>query len=165
MVSVFRVCVFAVLLVCVTRGAEYPALGLDVYDPHANGMQAVDAAIARASVEHKRVMLMFGANWCPWCHRLNDAFQSDPALMEYFDRDYVLVKIDVNAKGGTQRNRDVVVRFDKATRHGLPTIVVLDETGRMLVTQGAGAWEMKEKKAYRRAAILEFFRRWAPPRA
>ena len=163
--SLRRAIVFAVLLVSAARGAEYPALGMDVYDPKANGMQAVDAAIARAQIEHKRVMVVFGANWCPWCHRLNQAFQSDPALLQYLDRDYILVKIDVNAKSGTQRNRDVVLRFDTATRAGLPAIVVLDETGRRLVTQGTGAWEMKEKKAYRRAAILEFFRTWAPPRA
>lgn len=147
------------------RRAEYPKLGLDVFDPTANGMAEVDAALVRARVEGKQVMVMFGANWCPWCHRLDAAFGSDPALGEFFRRDFLLVKVDVNAKTGTQRNRDVVERFGKPTKLGLPTIVVLAADGTVRAVKKTAEWEMPEGKAYRRTAILASFQEWAAAKA
>lgn len=139
---------------------EYPARGLDVFDPQANGMEQVNAGLARAKAERKSVVVMFGANWCGWCHRLNDAFESDPVLVGHFRDDFVLVKVDVNAKTGTQRNRDVVERFGKPTKLGLPALLLLAPDGTVLAAQKTGEWEMPDGKAYRRSAILATLAEW-----
>jgi len=160
--TLLRRLVFLAAIGAAAQAAEYPKFGLDVFDPQADGAALVEAGLARAAAEHKRVVLMFGANWCPWCHRLNDLFESDPTLIERFRRDFVLVKIDVNAKTGRQRNRDVVECFDKPTRRGLPAIVVLESDGTRLATQGTGAWEVPKRKRYQPKAVEAFFAQWAP---
>lgn len=140
---------------------EYPAKGLDVFDPQANGMAQVNAGLERAKAERKSVVVMFGANWCGWCHRLNDSFESDPVLIAHFRDDFVLVKVDVNAKTGKQRNRDVVERFGKPTKLGLPTLLLLAPDGTVLATQKTGEWETRDGKAYRRSAIQATLAEWA----
>ncbi len=146
----------------VAETPEYPAKGMNVFDPQANGMADVDAALKQAANDRKRVIVMFGANWCGWCHRLNDAFESDPVLIGHFNRDFVLVKVDVNAKSGQQRNRDVVERFDKPTRVGLPALLVLEPTGAMVALQKASEWKMPDGKAYQRSKVLASFESWVP---
>jgi uncharacterized protein YyaL (SSP411 family) len=33
--------------------------------------------LALAGKDGKRVLLQFGANWCPWCHKLHSLFDTD----------------------------------------------------------------------------------------
>jgi hypothetical protein len=41
---------------------EYPKMGPDIYDIHADGSADIAAALTRAGSDHKRVLLVFGAN-------------------------------------------------------------------------------------------------------
>ena len=45
-----------------------------IYDTQADGRTQIDAALKLAKRDHKRVLVMFGANWCGWCHRLHGVF-------------------------------------------------------------------------------------------
>src|SRR5690349_4477058 len=36
-----------------------------IYDPRANPTAAIDQALKQAKADHKRVLLDFGADWCP----------------------------------------------------------------------------------------------------
>lgn len=40
------------------------------YDETADAEQEIAAAVAAARGDGKRVLLVFGANWCSWCRRL-----------------------------------------------------------------------------------------------
>jgi thiol:disulfide interchange protein len=143
---------------------EYPARGPDIYDPQADGFALINAALRQAKTEDKRVLLDFGANWCPWCHRLHQIFTTDDAVRGKLGTSYVLVMIDVNQRKGTARNATVNDRYDNPIKQGLPVLVVLDGEGRPLVTQETGAFEKGgEVEADDPAKVLAFLEQWAPP--
>jgi len=97
-----------------------------IYDESADGAKQVADALAKAEKDNRHVLLMFGANWCGWCHRLHKLFESDAPIAAKLKQDFVVVLIDVN-KG---HNDDLDRRYGKPTRFGLPALVVLDAAGK-----------------------------------
>lgn len=155
----------ALLAATLLRAApEYPARGPDIYDPQADGFALINAALQQAKTENKRVLLDFGANWCPWCHRLHQIFTTDDAVRGKLGTSYVLVMIDVNKRKGAARNAAVNDKYGNPIREGLPVLVVLDGEGRPLVTQETGAFERGGKvEADDPGKVLAFLEKWAPP--
>ncbi len=51
-----------------------------LYNPYANVVKDVQAAVIKAKKEKKHVMLQIGGNWCVWCYRLNSFIQLDSNL-------------------------------------------------------------------------------------
>jgi thiol:disulfide interchange protein len=143
---------------------EYPTQGPDIYDTKADGFQQIDAALQRAGANHKRVLVMFGANWCVWCHRLHGTFANDQAVAAALRENYELVLVDVNTRHGTKRNAAVNERYGNPVKEGLPVLVVLDASGRPLTTQETGALE-DGKSAHDPQKVLAFLERWKPKRS
>lgn len=109
-------------------------MGPDIFDARVSGEKLVDAAIAKADAEHKRVLLLFGANWCPWCRRLHRTLEL-PAVAQRVEKSFVLVLVDVNTRNDKSRNAGVLERYGNPIQHGLPVFVVLDRTGKQLTTR------------------------------
>lgn len=139
---------------------EYPRMGPDIYDVHADGDALVAAALKRAAAEHKRVIVDMGANWCIWCRRLHATFETDPGVAAALGRDFIVVMVDVNARKGTKRNAELVDRYGKPTSHGIPVLVVLDPDGKQLTIKDTG--ELEEGAGHSPAKILRFLAAWAP---
>ena len=129
-----------------------------IYDESADGGKQVEEGLVRAKKENKRVLLMFGANWCGWCHRLHKLFESDAQIAATLKQDFVVVLIDVNKS----RNADVNQRYGNPTRFGLPVLVVLDAEGKALTTQDTG--KLEEGNHHDPAKVLTFLNQWAPSR-
>lgn len=140
--------------------AEYSKMGEDIYDTRADAQVEIDAALQTAGQEHKNVLLMFGANWCVWCHRLHHTLTSDPAVATALKRDFVVVMIDVNPRNGPPRNAAVNERYGNPIQHGLPVLVVLGPDGTRLTTQETGALE--EGNGHSPAKVLAFLNQWSP---
>lgn len=153
---------FLVVACLVSRATEpeYPKQGPDVYDAKADGSLLVTAAFARAHSEGKNVLLDFGANWCPWCHKLHDVFANNAAVKAAIERNFVLVYIDVNKRNGPARNAAVNERFGNPIAHGLPVLVVTDATGKMLTTQDTG--ELEDGDNHSPQKVLAFLAHWEP---
>lgn len=146
-----------------TATPEYPLEGPDIYDTKADGFALIDAALKQAKAENKNVLLDFGANWCPWCHRLHTLFTTDKSVAAVLAHDYVVVMIDVNMKHiPAKRNYDVNLKYDNPIHEGLPVLVVLDADGNKLVTQETGALE--EGKGHDPKKVIAFLEKWAPKR-
>jgi thiol:disulfide interchange protein len=140
---------------------EYPKMGPDVYDVHADGTAQIATALATASIVKKRVLLVFGANWCIWCHRLSSTFENDPGVAKALAAGFIVVKIDVNRRNGTDRNEAVIERYGNPTAHGIPVLVVLDSDGKQLTTKDSG--ELEEGEGHSPAKITAFLAAWALP--
>jgi thioredoxin-related protein len=127
-----------------------------IYDENADGTKQVADALATAQKDHKRVLLMFGANWCGWCHKLHHLFDTDQAVNETLKTNFVIVLIDVN-KG---HNKEVDGKYGHPIQHGLPVLVVLEPDGKQLTTKDTG--ELEEADHHSPQKVLEFLKTWAP---
>jgi thiol:disulfide interchange protein len=140
---------------------EYPAMGPDVYDVHADGARQITEALARAAVVNRRVIVVFGANWCIWCRRLHATFETDPGVAKALARDFIVVSVDINTRHGEARNAAVNEKYGNPIAHGIPVLVVLDSDGKQLTTKDSG--ELEEGDGHSPAKILAFLAAWAPP--
>ncbi len=106
-----------------------------IYDEDADFSTAVERALAQATRENKRVLLMFGGNWCGWCHKLHELFEADAAIREALASGYVLVMID------SHNGEAIATRFETPLDEGVPYLTVLDADGDVLVRQETGSLE------------------------
>ena len=134
------------------------AAGQQIYDTQADARQDIAAAIAQASKTGRNVVLIFGANWCPDCHALDEQMHR-PNLARLIARDFVVVKIDV---GRFNKNLDVGEKFGVPIRKGIPAVAVLDPHGKLLYAQSQG--EFANARAMPYHDFAEFFEKWTPKR-
>jgi thiol:disulfide interchange protein len=139
---------------------EYPPMGPDIYDVHADGEAQIAAAVSIASASHKVILLEFGANWCIWCRRMHTIFETDPGVSQALKDGYVVVMIDVNTRHGEKRNAALIERLGNPTAHGIPAIVLLDSTGKQLMTKDTG--ELEDGETYSLPKIKAYLADWAP---
>ncbi|MAC27050.1 MAG: hypothetical protein CMN31_13945 [Sandaracinus sp.] len=125
------------------------------YEEGVDAQAAIDAAVAGA--DGKRVLLMFGANWCPWCRRLEHTFRNAPAVSAKLAEAYELVHVDVGPRD-SDRNREVARRYGDPLSRGLPCLVVLDEEGEVAHVQETGSLEVGDR--HDPAKVLAFLERW-----
>jgi thiol-disulfide isomerase/thioredoxin len=132
-----------------------------IYDNQADGNKQIAEALKKAKADNKRVLLMFGANWCGWCYKLHDLFAADAEIGKTLLYEYELVMIDVDrmADGG-KHNADVDERYGNPTKEGLPVLVVLDAEGKRLHVQETGSLEEGDK--HDPAKVLAFLKQWKP---
>lgn len=135
-------------------------MGPDIFDPRAKGEELIDAALTRASHESKRVLVFFGANWCPWTRRLHQALRTDGAVGKTLQRDFVLVYVDANTRKDKQRNAAVLKKYGDPLRLGIPVFVVLGSDGALLVTQETQSLTAGTAEEVARR-LEQFLRAWA----
>ena len=106
-----------------------------IYDVDADFSAEVERALAQAKRENKRVLLMFGGNWCGWCHKLHELFEADAPIRDALASGYVLVMID------SHNGEAIATRFETPLDKGVPFLTVLDADGGVLVRQETGSLE------------------------
>lgn len=110
------------------------------YGASADAMAEVDAALARASANGKRVIVALGANWCH-DSRAFAGWLDLPRLRRLTERAFEVVYVDIgNPQGGAPRNMDVARRFGFERIEGTPTVLVIDADGTVLNARSARAW-------------------------
>jgi thioredoxin-related protein len=130
-----------------------------IYAEKADGPAAIRAALASAKRENRRVLIQWGGNWCPWCHRLFNQFKADRELAKILSSEYDLVLVDI---GRREKNIDVAARYGAdVIKNGIPFLTVLDADGKPLVNQPTEPFEKKgEEKGYESAKLKEFLKRY-----
>jgi uncharacterized protein len=83
-----------------------------------------DQAFARARAEKRLVLLDVGAEWCHWCHVMDDTTYREPEVLRLLSERYVPVRVDADAQP------DLANRYED---YGWPATVVFDAEGRELV--------------------------------
>jgi thiol:disulfide interchange protein len=127
------------------------------YDEKADAKKDIAKAVARAKKDNKRVLVMYGANWCGWCHKLHDLFESDREVRRALRYDYELVLVDI---GRFDKNLDVYDGFGADRKAGVPFLIVLGSDGKPVVHQATGPLEVGPKHDPKK--VLEFLKKSAP---
>ena len=125
-----------------TTSASQPARP-DIYDAKADAKAQIAAAVDKAKRENQRVLIMFGGNWCPWCHKLHELLASDKDIAKTLLYEYQLVLVDI---GRRDKNLDILKGYDiDLKKGGVPFLTVLDENGKVLANQETGSLEAKDR--------------------
>ena len=127
----------------------YPA---DV-DAHAEIKEAGE----KAANAHKRLLLVFGANWCFDCHVLDLAFQR-PDLAPILVANYEVVHVDLGPD--EHKNADLVQQYQIPLNKGIPALAVAESDGKMVVSQKNG--EFEDARGLTPEVLLEFLNKWKP---
>jgi thioredoxin-related protein len=144
-----------VLLAAILPGEVKPQSKPAIYDPAADMKALITATVQKAGMEDRNILLMFGGNWCPWCHRLHELFVSDPQVQKILAERYILLLLDVGEKPGQPLNQDLV-EFYRVKGFGYPALAVLDKQGHLLSTQSTGVLE--KGKGHDPAKVLAFLK-------
>jgi hypothetical protein len=126
----------------------------NLYPAEADAHAEINEAEERAAKEHKRVLLVFGANWCFDCHVLDLAFQRAdfvPVVARY-----EIVHVDIGKDG--HKNAEIAKQFQVPIEKGVPALAVLDSKGKLLISQKNG--EFENARAMTPEAMLEFLNKW-----
>jgi thioredoxin 1 len=126
-----------------------------IYDPRANPTAAIDQALKQAKADQKRVLLDFGADWCPDCQVLAQLFE-DSKVKPFLDAHYHVVRIDV---GRWDNNLDVAKRYGNPIEKGIPAVVILDADANTITSTAGG--ELANARTASANDILTFVQQWA----
>ena len=131
----------------------------DLYPPAQEAPSEIKAALARAARDHKRVILVFGGNWCYDCHVLNATFHSKD-IAPLVDANYHVVHVNIG--DDYDKNLDLAAKYKVPLKRGVPALVVLAPDGSLVYTQQEGEFENSVRLSP--ADVTEFLKKWAPPR-
>ncbi len=128
----------------------------NLYPDDADARAEIKEAEMKAAAGHKRVLLVFGANWCYDCHVLDLAFHR-PDFASAMEG-YEVVHVDIGPDG--KKNNDLAKQFDTPLDKGVPVLAVMGSDGKVIVSQKNG--EFEDARSMTPEALLEFLNKWRP---
>jgi len=126
----------------------------DLYPANADANKEIEGALKVASDTNQRVMLIFGGNWCYDCHVLDQALHEGDAGKIFKDH-FLLVHVDI---GEADKNLDLVKKYETTLDFGVPTVVLLNGSGRVIYSSTKGEFEPARKMM--KKDLLAFLNEW-----
>jgi thiol-disulfide isomerase/thioredoxin len=126
----------------------------DLYPETADAHAEITEALASATKNHRRVLVIFGANWCYDCRVLDLAFHRDD-LAPVVEQNYEVVHVDI---GEGDKNQDLMKQYQVPMEKGIPALAVLDADGKLLYSQKGG--EFEKARALATETLLAFLNKW-----
>jgi thioredoxin 1 len=143
-----------------TRTLPQPsAPNVKLYSDPREAEAELKAGLAKAGKEGKRVLVVFGGNWCYDCHVLDATFHSKE-FAPLVDTNFIVVHINIGDDG--KDNNDLAARLGVALDQGVPSLGVLEPSGKVVYAQKNGEFEATEKIGAE--DIRGFLEKWKPHR-
>lgn len=133
---------------------EPVAVKKDLYPTNADAKKEIDEALKLAATDHKRVLLIFGGNWCYDCHVLDRALH-EGAAGKIVSESFLLVDVDI---GEGEKNPDLVKKYKIKLDKGVPVVAILGSDGGLLYSGGDGEFEGARK--IMKKDLVAFLLRW-----
>jgi thioredoxin-related protein len=116
----FTVMVVTSMFILLTGPAEVAATraagGGIQWVPYAEGRQ-------RGKTEHKKVFMVFKADWCHYCILMEKETFQNPTVIAYVNRHFVPIEVN------TDKRRDLAAKFNV---RGLPSTMFISGTGKTI---------------------------------
>ena len=128
----------------------------EIYRADADAEAEIGAALKRASAEHKRVLLVFGANWCYDCHVLDQGLHEGEAGKIVTEK-FLLVHVDI---GEGAKNAELIKEYKIPLDKGVPAVAIVDADGKLLYSSGEGEFEAARRML--KQDLVAFLKRWLP---
>jgi hypothetical protein len=129
---------------------------IDLYPPPEEAQSDISSALAAAANDHKRVILVFGGNWCYDCHVLDATFRSK-SIAPLVNANYHVIHINI---GNYDVNLDLAKKYEVALDKGVPCLAVLDPDGKLVTSQKQGEFESTVKLGPE--DVISFLNKWKP---
>lgn len=130
-----------------------------LYPPTSEAQADLKGALAEAGREKRRVLVVFGANWCYDCHVLDTTFHS-PVFRPLVQSNYIVVHVNIGEEG--KDNNDLAAHLGVNLDRGIPSLAVLDPNGKVIVAQQNGEFESTVKIGPE--DVKAFLEKWRPAR-
>jgi thioredoxin 1 len=130
----------------------------NLYPDGVDAKAEIAEALREAAKTHRRVLLIFGGNWCYDCHVLDAAFHS-PEIEPTVEKNYVVVHVNI---GEYDKNLDLAEKYEIPLKKGVPAAAVLKSDGTLVVSQKNQEFEKARSMAPR--DVLAFLNKWKPVR-
>jgi thioredoxin 1 len=127
-----------------------------LYPPPEEAQAEISSALAAAGKDHKRVILVFGGNWCYDCHVLDSTFRSRD-FAPLVNANYRVIHINI---GNYDANLDLAKKYEIPLEKGVPSLAILDPDGKLVVSQKKGEFESTVRIGPE--DVLEFLKKWKP---
>ncbi|MBL9137355.1 MAG: thioredoxin family protein [Verrucomicrobiales bacterium] len=138
-----------------------PGAGAPIFDNPIPNESRIDHALVEAVLFQRRVLLVFGADWCSDSRRMAARLTRDPRLAPWIDENFLVTYIDVGPRHGPLWDAPVVEAYGRPFEdRGIPALVVLDTDGRQLTHQDNNPLHDSDHRRPRR--IRAFLEAWAP---
>ena len=100
-----------------------------VFSPAADLSTQVNQTLALARSQHKKALLVLGAQWCHDSRGLAKNF-STPQMQQILNEHYQVLFIDV---GYLEKGFDIVKQFNLPIYYGTPTVMVIDPNASQVI--------------------------------
>ena len=127
----------------------------NLYRADLNAQQEIKQAISEAVKEKKRVLLVFGANWCGDCYALDYGFHQ-PRIEPLLDGNFKVAHIDV---GRYDRNLDLAKKYKVDLEKGIPSLAVLSPQGSVLYSTA----QFERARLMSEEDLIQFLNTWKAP--
>ncbi|HLK06264.1 MAG TPA: thioredoxin family protein [Candidatus Acidoferrum sp.] len=138
------------------QGLPAPTERRVIYPENVDAKAEIAEALASAAKTHRRVILVFGGNWCYDCHALDAAFRS-AEIAPIVNKSFVVVHVNI---GEYDKNLDVAEKYDVPLKRGVPASAVLESNGTLLYSQKQG--EFESAKRISKEDVVAFLQKWKP---
>jgi thiol:disulfide interchange protein len=131
-----------------------PAIKKHLYSAEADPKAEIASALKQAGLEHKRIILDFGGDWCGDCQVLDIYFHQSPNA-DLLDKNFIVVHVDI---GHYDKNLDVAEKYKIPLKKGVPALAVVDANGKLLYSQETG--EFEDMRYMYPNSVTDFLNRW-----
>ena len=137
----------------VSEGTAASFYVVDHYDAQRDPAKDLEAAMARATAEEKRILIQVGGDWCGWCKLMSKYMESNEVVREHLTKNFLVMKVTYE---DGQKNEAFLSKYPAIS--GYPHLYVVDGDGTLLHSQETGSLE--EGRGYNEEKFVAFLDAW-----